>query len=115
MCGPVPSLQLWVQTARTSRSWNLLLATSKLVVDVLDQCARVGELHHVLDAGLMSIADVHGELGDLAAGKRPGRTDNQEVTIFDATGSAIQDTAAALMVYRNALSQSIGQRMNLFA
>jgi ornithine cyclodeaminase/alanine dehydrogenase len=91
-----------------------LVATSKLVVDVLEQCARVGELHHVLDAGLMSTADVHGELGDLVAGKRPGRTNTQEITIFDATGSAIQDTAAALMVYRNALSQGIGQRMNLF-
>jgi ornithine cyclodeaminase/alanine dehydrogenase len=92
-----------------------LVASSKLVVDVLEQCARVGELHHALDAGLMSTASTHGELGDVVAKRIPGRTTDREITIFDATGSAIQDTAAALMVYRKALSQGIGLRLNPFA
>jgi alanine dehydrogenase len=51
-----------------------LLADGKLVVDILDQCEHVGELHHAIAAGLMSREGVHAELGELIAGKRPGRT-----------------------------------------
>jgi ornithine cyclodeaminase/alanine dehydrogenase len=92
-----------------------LVACSKLVVDVLEQCARVGELHHALDAGLMTTAEVHGELGDLVAGRIPGRTSDREITLFDATGSAIQDTAAAVMVYRKALAGGLGLVVDPFA
>jgi ornithine cyclodeaminase/alanine dehydrogenase len=90
-----------------------LLAGAKVVVDILDQCARVGELHHALDAGLMTTADVHGELGEILAGRRPGRTDDTEITIFDATGTALQDAAAAVAVYRKALERGLGIRAEM--
>ncbi len=89
-----------------------LVASSRLVVDILEQCARVGELHHALEAGLMTEADVHGELGDIVAGTLPGRTGEEEIIVFDTTGSAIQDTAAALAVYRKALAQGVGVRLD---
>src|SRR6185436_883109 len=60
-----------------------LLASSTLVVDILTQCAEIGELQHALAAGLMTQADVHAELADVVTGRRPGRTRDDEITIFD--------------------------------
>jgi len=91
-----------------------LLVGNKLVVDILDQCAQVGELHHALDAGLMTTKDVHAELSDLVAGKIGGRTRADEITVFDTTGSAIQDTAAAVAVYEKALARHVGTTVNLY-
>jgi ornithine cyclodeaminase/alanine dehydrogenase-like protein (mu-crystallin family) len=82
-----------------------LLARSTVVVDVLEQCAEIGELHHALAAGAMSRDDVHADLGSLAAGTARGRSDEDEVTIFDSTGTALQDAAAAAAVYARALRQ----------
>lgn len=89
-----------------------LVASSRLVVDILEQCVHVGELHHAIEAGLMTAGGVHGELGDIVAGKLPGRTREDEVIVFDTTGSALQDTAAAVAVYRRALAQGAGLSLN---
>lgn len=91
-----------------------LVAGGKLVVDIPDQCAKVGELHHALEAGLMSISDVHGMLGDVLTGKIEGRTSADEVIIFDTTGSAVQDTAAAAAAYQKALGQKCGTWLKLY-
>ena len=48
-----------------------LLAGATLVVDVLEQCAEIGELQHALAAGLMTRGDVHAELADVVAGRSP--------------------------------------------
>ena len=77
-----------------------LLAGNLVVADVLEQCMHVGEIHHGIAAGLLAAADVHGELGELIAGKKPGRTSDKKITIFDSTGTALQDLAAAMLVYR---------------
>jgi ornithine cyclodeaminase/alanine dehydrogenase len=90
-----------------------LLVGNKLVVDILDQCATVGELHHALDAGLMTRADVYSELGPVVAGKVPGRTSRDEITVFDATGTALQDVAAAVQVYKKSLAAGIGIKVSL--
>ncbi len=76
-----------------------LMASGKIVVDLLEQCAILGELHHALDLGLVSTRDVYAELGEIVAGRKPGRTSPHEVIIFDSTGTALQDTAAATIVY----------------
>jgi ornithine cyclodeaminase/alanine dehydrogenase-like protein (mu-crystallin family) len=89
-----------------------LVASATVVVDILEQCARVGELHHALEAGLMTSADVHGELGDVVAGKLPGRAREDQTIIFDTTGSALQDTAAAVAAYRKALALGVGLPLN---
>jgi ectoine utilization protein EutC len=66
-----------------------------VVVDRFAQCSAFGELKHALDAGLLTRNDVHGELGMVAAGHKPGRTDNTQITIADLTGVGFQDTAIA--------------------
>ncbi|MCM3405976.1 ornithine cyclodeaminase family protein [Cytobacillus oceanisediminis] len=91
-----------------------LLASGKLVVDILEQCAHVGELHHAMDANLMSTGDVYGEFGDIVTGKIDGRTNSEEIIIFDTTGSAIQDTAAAAAVYEKAISLGRGKLLNIY-
>lgn len=85
-----------------------LLSENKLVVDILEQCASIGELHHALAAGLTTKQDVHAELGDVIAGTRPGRTSSNEIIIFDSTGMALQDVIAAAAVYEKAVSKGVG-------
>jgi len=80
-----------------------LLASSKIVADVTEQCAQIGDLHHAIAAGLMTRGDVHAELGEVVAGSKPGRTSEGEVTVFDSTGTALQDVAVAAMVYERAV------------
>jgi len=51
---------------------------------------------------------VHAELGDVVAGRKEGRSSEEEVTIFDSTGTALQDVAAAAIVYERAIRQERG-------
>lgn len=92
-----------------------LMARSKIVCDILEQCAVMGDLHHALDAGVVTQANVHAELGEVVAGKKPGRESREEVTIFDSTGMALQDVAAAAFLYEKAQRQGSGVRLDLAA
>jgi len=92
-----------------------LMAKSKIVADILEQCAVMGDLHHAIAAGVVTRADVHGELGEIVAGKKPGRESNQEITIFDSTGMALQDVATAAFLYEKAQRQGSGVRLNFAA
>jgi alanine dehydrogenase len=90
-----------------------LMASSTVVVDVLEQCAEIGELHHVLAAGLMTREQVHAELADVVVGRRSGRTSRDEITIFDSSGTALQDVAAAVAVYEKARATGRGTEVKL--
>ena len=90
-----------------------LLARNKTVVDILEQSASIGELHHALDSGLMTKSDVHAELGEVVAGSKPGRTSRDEIVIFDSTGMALQDVVAAAAVFDKAVRNGIGSRVAL--
>jgi len=86
----------------------LLLAASTVVADVLEQCAAIGDLHHAIAAGVMTRADVHAELAAVVAGAAPGRTSDDEIVVFDSTGTALQDVAAAALVYERAVELGRG-------
>lgn len=92
-----------------------LMARSKIVCDILEQCSVMGDLHHALDAGVVTRANVHAELGDIVAGKKAGRESEEEITIFDSTGMALQDVAAAAALYVKAEKQGFGVRLTLAA
>jgi alanine dehydrogenase len=85
-----------------------LLACSAVVVDVLEQCATMGDLHHAIDAGLMRREDARAELADVVSGKTAGRTSPHEIVVFDSTGTALQDVAATALVYERARSSGVG-------
>jgi alanine dehydrogenase len=89
-----------------------LLAASAVVVDVLEQCAKEGDLHHAIAAGLMRSGDVHAELAEVVAGRKPGRTSREQVVVFDSTGTALEDVAAASVVYERALASGRGVRLS---
>lgn len=57
--------------------------------------------------------DVHAELADVVSGKRPGRRREDEVIVFDSTGTALQDVAAAQLVYERAVVTGVGMYVQL--
>ena len=81
-----------------------LMARCRVVVDDLEQCAASGDLHHAIDAGSMTRSGVHADLAAVVAGRAAGRTSNDEITLFDSTGIALEDAAAAGLVYGRALA-----------
>jgi ornithine cyclodeaminase/alanine dehydrogenase-like protein (mu-crystallin family) len=89
------------------------LAYSRVVVDSLAACAAGGDLHHAIRAALMAEHDVHGELSSIVAGRRPGRRTAEEICVFDSTGTALQDVAAAMLVYSRAVAAGVGMRVVL--
>lgn len=96
--------------------WELapgLLAGATLVVDVIEQAAAIGDLHHALAARALTLDAVHAELGQIVAGRRPGRISDTEITVFDSTGMALQDAAAAAAVYAGAQRAGRGVRIDL--
>jgi alanine dehydrogenase len=85
-----------------------LLRESRVVADILEQAATMGDLHHALDACVMTREDIHGELADVLCGRIPGRTREAEVFVFDSTGTALQDVAVSALAYRRAVERGAG-------
>ena len=90
-----------------------LLAAAKLVTDVTEQACRIGDLHHAIEAGVMTRDAVHAELGEIVAGRKKGRERDDEIIVFDSTGTGLQDVAAAIAVYRKAVDANAGRRFVL--
>lgn len=84
-----------------------LLKEATVVVDDFAQACESGEVNVPLHAGTYSRDRIHGTLGEVVAGLKPGRTSN-EITLFDSTGLAIQDLALARAVYREARRLGLG-------
>jgi alanine dehydrogenase len=85
-----------------------LLASAKVVGDSLEQICSIGDTHHAIAKGLMQKESVHAELAEVVAGKKAGRTSEAEIIVFDSTGIAIEDAAAATLVYEKALTAGLG-------
>jgi alanine dehydrogenase len=90
-----------------------LYAGSLVVVDSLEQCAEIGGLHHALAAGTVTRKHVHATLGEVLAGRKPGRSDASSITLFDSSGMGLQDVAAAVAIYRRALEAGAGTRLTI--
>lgn len=90
-----------------------LLAHSKVVVDHMEQCATIGDLHHALVEGVMVRKAVHAELWEIVAGRKPGRLSPQEITIFDSTGVALEDVAVAARAFERANAEDCGIAINI--
>ena len=90
-----------------------LMASSKVVTDITSQCERIGDLHHAIEAKVMTRGDVYAELHDIVSGARPGRVADEEIVVFDSTGTALQDVAAAAVAYQRAVERGIGKFVNL--
>ena len=89
-----------------------LMAKSAVVVDVLSQCVAIGDLHHAIAAGTMTAADVRAELAHVVSGSARWSRSDRDVVVFDSTGTALEDVAAAAMVYERAVDRGLGTRFD---
>jgi alanine dehydrogenase len=85
-----------------------LLAQSRVVPDILDQASKMGDLHHAIAAGALTRDDIHGELADVICARVPARQNDDEVFIFDSTGTALQDVVAASAALSRAVERGVG-------
>ena len=91
-----------------------VLARADLIVcDHKGQCAERGELHHGLEDGTVSEDREIVELGDLTAGRHPGRTDDSQITVSDLTGVGVQDAAIAPLAYDKAIEGGFGSTLEV--
>ena len=90
-----------------------LYARSQAVVDSLEQCVEIGDLHHALKAQAVTTAQVHATLAELVAGHKAGRSTDEAITLFDSSGLGLQDVASAAAIYRRALQRGVGHRLPL--
>ncbi len=90
-----------------------VLLDAKLVIDDYAQCTHSGEINVPFNAGVLGDEDIFGDLGEIVVGTTEGRTDEDGVTVFDSTGLAIQDVAAAHVVYEHAQERGNGTGFDL--
>jgi ornithine cyclodeaminase len=74
-----------------------LAAADLYVCDRQSQCAVLGELHHAIVARLVAAETTFPELGQIIAGRKAGRSDDDQITVCDLTGTGVQDTAIATL------------------
>jgi alanine dehydrogenase len=91
-----------------------LLLDAKLVIDDHEQCTHSGEINVPYGAGVLTDDDIDAELGEIVVGTKPGREAGDGVTVFDSTGLAIQDVAAAHVVYEHATENDNGTQFDFF-
>ncbi|MBM4285672.1 MAG: ornithine cyclodeaminase family protein [Deltaproteobacteria bacterium] len=86
-----------------------LLRVATIVVDDWAQASHSGEINVPLSRGEIAPGDIYGSLGEIVAGKKPGRRSAEEITVFDSTGLIIQDLALGYAVYLRALAEGLGE------
>ena len=84
-----------------------LLKSAKIIVDDITQASYSGEINVPLSKGFIDAADIYSTLGEIVANHKKGRENDEEITIFDSTGLAIQDVACANLVYQKAEKEKI--------
>jgi len=90
-----------------------ILKHAKVVIDDWPQASHSGEINVAVSKGLIRKKDIYADLGSIVAGRKEGRTDPDEFTVFDSTGLAIQDVAVADLIYKTALKRKKGKWVQL--
>lgn len=85
-----------------------ILQEAKVVIDDLHQAEGGGEINVALAAGDLRREELHASLGEVFAGLSPGRESDDEITVFDSTGLALQDVAVARVAYEEAKARGLG-------
>lgn len=89
-----------------------LLKRARIVIDNWEQASHSGEINVPLSKGIISKRDVYADIGEIVTGKKKGRTNAKQITVFDSTGLAIQDISSAGAIYRKLLDK--GVKMDFF-
>ena len=89
-----------------------LMARAAIVPDLLEQASVMGDLRMAIASGRLTRDDVHGELGAIVSGRVPGRRRDDEIFVFDSTGTALQDVVVASVAIERARQHEIGSLMS---
>ena len=89
-----------------------LLAAALVVCDDRGQCARIGDLHHAVVAGAMTVDGVRADLGEIVVGATSAGFGGGETVIFDSTGLPFQDVVAAAIVFERGVERGVGLAFN---
>ena len=90
-----------------------IIPRAKVVVDNITQCIERGEIQTAIRLGLLKREEVYSELSDIVLSRKPGRTDPNEITLFDATGMAVQDITTAYTVLQLAKKAGLGTTIKI--
>jgi ornithine cyclodeaminase len=89
---------------------NLLARADMVIADRLTQCTEFGEIHHAITAGVLTLDDVSGELGEVVVGRIARRASDDQIIVCDLTGVGVQDAAVAGLVLETARLSGLGRR-----
>lgn len=92
---------------------SALTKRTKVVVDDMAQAVHSGEVNVPISEGVLKPEEIYAQIGEILTGAKPGRTSNEEITIFDSTGLAIQDVSTGTIVYKRALELGKGLKLAL--
>lgn len=87
---------------------GVILTRARIFVDDIRQCRTDGEINVPLSQGLITEAGIAGEIGEVITGKKKGRVSDQDITLFDSTGIALQDSATVPLEYERAVAAGVG-------
>ena len=91
-----------------------IVKRSLFIADSRDAClSEAGDIMIPIQEGAITKDHIHADLGEIVTGKAKGRTSPEQITLFKSNGLAIQDAAAAKLVYQRAREQGIGKDMAL--
>lgn len=90
-----------------------LTSKAKVVVDDISQAVHSGEVNVPISEGALKPEDIFAQIGEILAGKKPGRTNEDEITIFDSTGLGIQDVAVGSVIFEKAAKSGMGVWLKL--
>lgn len=91
-----------------------ILKRARIFLDDFEQASHSGEVNAGISNGDITKKDIKGEIGEIILGKKIGRVNNNDITIFDSTGLAVQDVVLAFHAYKKAIKKSMGVRLKLF-
>lgn len=87
---------------------------AKVVNDSVELCMKYGDTCRAIEDGAIKAEDIHAEIGEILLGKKTGRENSEEITIFDSVGMAIQDNVTVAMLYKAALDKGLGTFYEFF-
>ncbi len=91
----------------------VILKKAKVVVDAWEQASHSGEINVGVSKGVLTKKNIYADIGQIVAGKKRGRTNSEEITVFDSTGLAIQDVAICDLIYKAALKKRAGKKIQI--
>jgi len=97
--------------AKRELETSVLKKANKLVVDFIPQAFVVGDFAKPKEEGAVSEKDIYAEMGEIVSGQKKGRTSPDEITLFKATGLAIEDVGTGAKVYELAVKKKIGTEL----